>query len=77
MTILLILLTAGVALLLGGTLYAPLIARLMGEQKARITPAVSINDGRDYVPTKTPVVFAHHFASVSYTHLTLPTIYSV
>ncbi|NLZ06023.1 MAG: carbon starvation protein A [Phycisphaerae bacterium] len=65
MTILLILLTAGIALLAGGTIYAPLIARLMGEQKARITPAVSINDGRDYVPTKTPVVFAHHFASIA------------
>ncbi len=65
MTILLILLIAGIALLAGGTLYAPLIARRMGEQKARITPAVSINDGRDYVPTKTPVVFAHHFASIA------------
>ncbi len=65
MTILLILLVAGVALLLGGTLYAPLIARLMGEQKSRTTPAVAVNDGRDYVPTKTPVVFAHHFASIA------------
>ncbi len=65
MTVLLILLTAGVALLLGGTLYAPLLARLMGEQKARTTPAVSVNDGRDYVPTKTAVVFAHHFASIA------------
>jgi len=65
MTILLILLVAIVALLLGGTLYAPFIARLMGEQKDRTTPAVSINDGRDYVPTKTPVVFAHHYASIA------------
>ncbi|MBN1508109.1 MAG: hypothetical protein JW955_14755 [Sedimentisphaerales bacterium] len=65
MMILLILLVAVVVLLLGGTLYAPLIARLMGEEKSRVTPAVSINDGRDYVPTKTPVVFAHHFASIA------------
>lgn len=65
MTILLILLVAGVALLLGGVFYAPLIARLMGEEKSRTTPAVEINDGRDYVPTKTPVVFAHHFASIA------------
>ncbi|MBP7052947.1 MAG: hypothetical protein KBE65_18230 [Phycisphaerae bacterium] len=65
MTILLILLVAGVALLLGGVLYAPFIARLMGEEKSRTTPAVEINDGRDYVPTKTPVVFAHHFASIA------------
>ena len=26
---------------------------------------MKINDGRDYVPTKTPVVFAHHFASIA------------
>ncbi len=65
MTILFILLAAGVALLLGGFFYAPWIARMMGEQKARITPAVAINDGRDYVPTKTAVVFAHHFASIA------------
>jgi len=26
---------------------------------------LEINDGRDYVPTPTPVVFAHHFASVA------------
>ncbi len=65
MTILLILFVAGVALLLGGVLYAPFIARMMGEEKSRTTPAVEINDGRDYVPTKTPVVFAHHFASIA------------
>jgi carbon starvation protein len=65
MTILLILFVAGVALLLGGVVYAPFIARLMGEEKSRTTPAVEINDGRDYVPTKTPVVFAHHFASIA------------
>ncbi|MEN6575809.1 MAG: carbon starvation CstA family protein [Phycisphaerales bacterium] len=65
MTILLILLVAAIALLLGGVLYAPFIAGLMGEQRDRTTPAVSINDGRDYVPTKTPVVFAHHFASIA------------
>ncbi|HSW00580.1 MAG TPA: carbon starvation CstA family protein [Sedimentisphaerales bacterium] len=65
MTILLILLGAGVLLLLGGVAYAPWIARMMGEQKDRTTPAVTVNDGRDYVPTKTAVVFAHHFASIA------------
>jgi carbon starvation protein len=65
MVILAILLVAVVVLLLGGTFYAPWLARLMGEQKSRTTPAVAVNDGRDYVPTKTPVVFAHHFASIA------------
>lgn len=65
MTILLILLVSGVVLLSGGLLYAPWIARMIGEQKDRTTPAVAINDGRDYVPTRTAVVFAHHFASIA------------
>ncbi len=65
MTILFILLASGVALLSGGFLYAPWIARMIGEQKDRTTPAVAVNDGRDYVPTKTAVVFAHHFASIA------------
>ncbi|NLH43229.1 MAG: hypothetical protein GX448_15420 [Planctomycetes bacterium] len=65
MTILLILMASGVLLLLGGVVYAPWIARMMGEQKDRTTPAVAVNDGRDFVPTKTAVVFAHHFASIA------------
>jgi carbon starvation protein len=65
MTVFVILLVAVTALLLGGTVYAPWIARQMGEQKSRVTPAVALNDGRDYVPTKTPVVFAHHYASIA------------
>jgi len=52
-------------LALGALIYAPLIGRILGERQDRITPAVAVNDGRDYVPTRTPVVFAHHFASIA------------
>jgi carbon starvation protein len=65
MTVLWIMLAAGVFLYLGGRLYAPIIARVLGERSDRTTPAVEINDGRDYVPTRTPVVFAHHYASIA------------
>ena len=65
MGVLLIIFVAATALILGGRFYAPLIARALGEKKDRQTPAVAINDGRDYIPTKTPVVFAHHFASIA------------
>lgn len=65
MLILGILLGAGLLLFLGGRFYAPMIARVLGERADRVTPAVEINDGRDYVPTKTPVVFAHHYASIA------------
>ena len=52
-------------LFLGGRFYAPVIGRVLGERADRITPAVAIDDGRDYVPTRTPVVFAHHYASIA------------
>ncbi len=65
MIVLLIMLAASVVLFLGGRFYAPVIARVLGERADRITPAVAINDGRDYVPTRTPVVFAHHYASIA------------
>jgi carbon starvation protein len=30
-----------------------------------VVPSQELQDGIDYVPTKTPVVFAHHFASIA------------
>jgi len=65
MEVLAILLAGALALLLGGWLYAPVIGRVLGERQDRPTPAVLYSDGRDYVPTRTPVVFAHHFASIA------------
>jgi len=65
MSVLWIMLSAGLFLILGGRFYAPVIAKTLGERADRVTPAVAINDGRDYVPTRTPVVFAHHYASIA------------
>ena len=65
MTVILILLVSIAILVLGGHVYSTFLARSWGEQPDRITPAVRLNDGHDYVPTPTPVVFAHHFASIA------------
>ena len=51
--------------LFAGIFYVKLISKFIGINPQQITPAVKINDGRDYVPTATPVVFAHHFASIA------------
>jgi len=56
---------AAVFLWSGGLVYARFLARRIGETPGRPTPAIRLNDGRDYVPTPTPVVFAHHFASIA------------
>lgn len=65
MSVMLVVVGALLWLALGARFYAPVIARVLGERPERPTPAVYVNDGRDYVPTPTPVVFAHHFASIA------------
>src|SRR3990172_378559 len=51
--------------ILAGRFYSGYIARSLGIDPSRPTPAVSKNDGRDYVPTKVHVLFAHHFSAIA------------
>ena len=46
-------------------IYAKWVAKTLGEDPNNPTPAVNVNDGRDYVPTKRYVVFAHHFSAIA------------
>ncbi|MFN3466577.1 MAG: carbon starvation protein A, partial [Candidatus Brocadiales bacterium] len=48
-----------------GVFYSRHLSRVFGLDPKGITPAVKNCDGRDYVPTRTPIVFAHHFASIA------------
>ncbi len=50
---------------LGYRFYARYISRQIGETPDRPTPAVERNDGRDFVPTRLPVLFAHHYATIA------------
>ncbi len=64
----LVLLLIGVALavfVLANRYYSVYLARQLGEDSCRATPAQTINDGRDYVPTKPYVLFAHHFSAIA------------
>lgn len=45
--------------------YASYISKIFEENDNNPTPAVSINDGVDYCPTKPIVLFGHHFASIA------------
>ena len=40
-------------------------AKVFALNSARPTPAVRLNDGRDYVPTNKWIVFGHHFAAIA------------
>jgi carbon starvation protein len=65
MTGLLLIVVAAVILALGGLLYSRFLGKQFGETRGRPTPAVRRNDGRDFVPTPTLVVFGHHFAAIA------------
>lgn len=65
MTVLMMMGAAAIVLAGGGWAYSRFLARSIGEDPTRPTPAIVREDGYDYVPTPTPVVFAHHFASIA------------
>lgn len=65
MNVLVLLVVAGVLFWLASRFYSRRIARILGEDGAHPTPAVRFNDGRDFVPTKRYVVFAHHFSAIA------------
>jgi carbon starvation protein len=56
---------AAVLFYLGYRFYGRYIAKLFKENDANPTPAVSMKDDIDYVPTKPIVLFGHHFASIA------------
>ncbi|NLG18237.1 MAG: carbon starvation protein A [Fibrobacter sp.] len=65
MNVLWLLLGAVFVLILAYRFYSGFISKVLGEDPSRVTPAVEFKDGVDYCPTKSPVVFAHHFASIA------------
>jgi carbon starvation protein len=65
MNVLVALLAAAAVFVLAGRFYSRHISKSLGEEVDRPTPAVTCCDGRDYVPTKRYVVFAHHFSAIA------------
>jgi len=65
MNVLVALVAAAAVFVAAGRFYSRYIARSLGEDPAHPTPAVTCCDGRDYVPTKPYVVFAHHFSAIA------------
>ncbi len=45
--------------------YSRYVSKEIGVDPKRRTPAIEINDGKDYVPTKFHILFGHHFSSIS------------
>jgi len=61
-----IIVAAGCVYAIGYRLYSAWVAaRVLVLDETRATPAVRLNDGRDFVPTNRWVVFGHHFAAIA------------
>lgn len=54
-----------IAFLVAYILYGSFLKKRLGIDNRNITPAVSINDGRDFVPTNKFVLLGHHFSSIA------------
>jgi carbon starvation protein len=52
-------------LVLAYRVYGRLVSRWLGEDQSCPTPAVLFKDGRDFVPTRPSVLFAHHFSTIA------------
>jgi len=65
MNVLVYVVAALIVYLLAYRFYGRFIARAVGEDRNRVTPAVDMNDGVDYVPTRPSVLFAHHFSTIA------------
>lgn len=62
---LLILAVSGVLLLGAYFLYGGWLCKVWGVDPGRVTPAVELRDGVDYVPAPKSVLFGHQFASIA------------
>ena len=65
MNVLIPVVVGGLFLLLGSRVYGRRFAKWLGIDESRPTPAVTGEDGRDFVPTKLHVLFAHHFSAIA------------
>lgn len=65
MNIALVMIFSSALLVLGYFVYSRFIAKAVGIDENRQTPATTVNDGVDYVPTKPLVLFGHHFAAIA------------
>ncbi|HUV82609.1 MAG TPA: carbon starvation protein A [archaeon] len=62
----LVIVVLGIILLyLAYIFYGTKISKLLDISDDNETPAISMNDGVDYVPTQPEVVFGHHFSSIA------------
>ena len=61
---LVVIIVAAVALIIGYIAYGRWMARTWGIDRNALTPAVRMEDGKDFTPSSRFSVFAHQFSSI-------------
>ena len=61
----LLLVIGGLFLIVGYVVYGRFIGRVLGIDPDRPTPAHTLKDDVDYVPTRPSILFGHHFSSIA------------
>jgi len=65
MNLLILLLIALIAFGIAFKVYGGYLGKLVGLDDSKKTPAHTMTDGVDYVPSKAPVLMGHHFSSIA------------
>ncbi len=65
MSLTVIILISAVILLIAYRTYGFYLSKLLSMDDSNPTPAHTLRDGVDYIPSKVPVVLGHHFASIA------------
>jgi carbon starvation protein len=65
MSLTVIILVSAVILLIAYRTYGFYLSKLLSMDDSNPTPAHTLRDGVDYIPSKVPVVLGHHFASIA------------
>lgn len=65
MNLIILFVISGIILLIAYFTYGRFVAGKIMISNKNITPAHKLEDGVDYIPSKTPVVLGHHFASIA------------
>ncbi len=65
MNLIILLILSGIILLIAYFTYGKYVVKKLKISNKNITPAHTHRDDVDYVPSKTPVVLGHHFASIA------------
>jgi carbon starvation protein len=63
--ILLMLCISVVFFVVGAQIYGKTVGKWLGTDASTPTPATTINDGKDYVPTRFNILFGHHFSAIA------------